>query len=51
MFCQIGKALKKTNADKLNQNTKFKTGYDKTPYFLCLLSINHRGINQNDKRD
>jgi hypothetical protein len=39
LLALTGKLLKKTQIDKLNEDIKFKTGYEKQPYFLCLVGL------------
>lgn len=39
LLALTGKLLKKTQIDKLNEDIKFKTGYDKQPYLLCLVGL------------
>jgi hypothetical protein len=46
MLGSVGKLLRKTRIDVLNEEIKFKTGYEKSPYFLCLIGKKLSEINK-----
>ena len=40
MLGSVGRLLKKTDIDELNEEVKYRSGYEKSPYFLCLVGTN-----------
>jgi hypothetical protein len=44
----VGRLLRKTDIDELNEEVKFRSGYEKTPYFLCLVG---RKVEGDEKMD
>ena len=43
MLGSVGRLLRKTDIDELNKEVKFSSGYEKTPYFLCLVGKKCKG--------